>query len=59
MNCDKCKNPWPAAFVSEILALLDRIETAEDSSLASQRHNIAEKHGFTVVFGEPISAALN
>lgn len=44
-------------FVSEILTLLDRIEIEENHELASQRHDIAEKHGFTVVMGEPISGA--
>lgn len=50
---------FPDGFVSEILALLDRIEIEEDSSLASQRFAIGEKHGLTVEFGGPVSGALN
>ena len=46
-------------FVHEIVTLLDRIEVEEDSSLAGQRFDIAEKHGMTVVFGEPISGLMN
>ena len=46
-------------FVDEILSLLDLIEIEEDASLASQRHDIAEKHGMTVVIGEPISGMIN
>lgn len=44
-----------SAMSSTFLALLNRIEIEEDSSLASQCHDIAEKHGLTVHFGEPIS----
>ncbi len=47
------------AFVHEILTLLDRIDIEEDSSLAIQRHQIAEKHGMTVTFLEPTSGAMN
>jgi len=47
------------AMFGEMLALLDRIEIEEDSSLASQRHDIAEKHGLTVEFGEQTSGAIN
>ena len=50
---------WPDKFVEEILTLLDRIDVEEDSTLAIQRHAIAEKHGFTVVFRERISGAMN
>ena len=46
-------------FVHEIITLLDRIEIEQNHELASQRHDIAEKHGMTVVFGEPISGAMN
>lgn len=50
---------FPDGFVSEILTLLDRIEIEDDSSLASQRFAIGEKHGLTVEFGEPVSGMLN
>jgi len=50
---------WPEGFVSEILALLDRIELEDDADLASQRFAIAEKYGLTVEFGEPISGLIN
>lgn len=43
-------------MASELLALLDRIELEDDPTLASQRHVIAEKHGFDVVF-TPIDSA--
>ena len=46
---------FPRGFVSEILTLLDRIEIKDDASLASQRFEIGEKHGLTVVFGERVS----
>lgn len=46
-------------FVGEILTLLDRIEIENNSSLASQRFDIAEKHGFEVVIGESISGAIH
>ncbi len=46
-------------FVCEILALLDRIEIEDDTSLTSKRFDIAEKHGLTVVFGEPVSGRVN
>ena len=38
------------AMASELLALLDRIEVEEDLSLTTQRFNIAEKYGMTVMF---------
>ena len=50
---DKSKETvdWPDGFIAEILALLDRIEIKDDAELASQRHDIAEKYGMTVVLG--------
>ncbi len=36
-------------FSSALLALLDRIDVEDDASLASQRHEIAESFGLTVV----------
>lgn len=53
------ETPFPKDFVSEICALLDRIEIDDDASLASQRFDIAEKYGMTVVFGEQTSGQLN
>jgi hypothetical protein len=50
---------FPDGFIEEILTLLDRIEIEEDHALASQRHQIAEKYGMTVVIGEPISGLVN
>ena len=50
---------WPEEFVSEILTLLDRIEIEEDHTLASMRHDIAEKHGMTVEFCEPVSGLMH
>ena len=50
---------WPSGFVEEILTLLDRIEIEGDASLAGQRHDLAEKHGFKVVRGEFISGRIN
>lgn len=47
-----------AAMENELLALLDRIEIENDATLAKQRFNIAEKYGYTVVFGEPVSGAM-
>ncbi len=44
------KREFSNEFVREILTLLDRIEVEEDHTLASQRFDIAEKHGFTVIF---------
>jgi len=49
----------PEGLVSDLLALLDRIELEEDPSLASQRFDIAESYGLTVHFGELISGAIN
>ncbi len=46
---------FPPEFVQEILTLLDLIEVDEDHTLARHRFRIAEKHGMTVVIGEPIS----
>lgn len=50
---------FPTEFVQEILTLLDLIEVDEDHTLARQRFRIAEKHGMTVVIGEPISDSLH
>lgn len=50
---------WPDEFVSEILALLDRIEVEDDPTLARQRFDIGEKYGFTIEFGEVISGELH
>ncbi len=46
-------------LLSMMLALLDRIELEQDYTLASQRHQIARDCGYEVVFGEPISGAMN
>lgn len=46
-------------MASELLALLDRIETEEDLSLTTQRFDIAEKHGYKVVFDYEVSSRLN
>ena len=62
-DCDTCQadleierlTAWPDGFIEEILTLLDRIEVEEDATLASQRHDIAEKHGLTVEFCEIVS----
>lgn len=49
-------------MTSELLTLLDLIEitSTEDSvhDLTVQRHDIARSHGLTVVFGEPVSGAI-
>ena len=50
---------WPDGFIEEILTLLDRIELEEDSDLAGQRFDIAEKHGLTIEICEPASGALH
>jgi hypothetical protein len=50
---------WPTGFVDELLSLLDLIDVQEDASLAIQRHEIAEKYGFEVVIGEPLSGRSN
>lgn len=42
----------------ELLALLDRIEIADDPTLASQRFDIAEKHGYTVEICQKTSGEL-
>ena len=39
----------------ELLALLDLIEVTGDSTLASQRHDIVIKHGYTFHVGQPVS----
>ncbi len=44
------------AMTLDLLALLDRIETEEDLSLTSQRHDIAEKYGYSVSFGRENTA---
>lgn len=59
MAAEKKSGTFADAFVHEILTLLDRIEIEEDSSLATQRHDIAEKHGMTVTLLEPASGAMN
>ena len=43
----------------ELLALLDLIEVNEDPALASQRFDIAEKHGYEVEFGQEISGEIH
>lgn len=45
-------------MASELLALLDRIEIEEDLSLTTQRFDIAEKYGMTVVFSHEVSSRL-
>lgn len=45
-------------MASELLDLLDRIEVGEDLSLTTERFDIAERYGFTVVMGEEISNRL-
>jgi len=50
---------FPKEFVLDILSLLDHIEVDDDVSLTSQRFAIAEKHGMTVVFEEPVSGRMN
>ena len=59
MEAEEQRPNWPEGFIEEILTLLDRIEIEEDSSLASQRHAIAEKYGMRVVIGEPVSGRMN
>lgn len=49
------EDEWPEGFIDEILTLLDLIEIEDDASLASQRFDIARKHGITVEFREQIS----
>ena len=56
---DEDKGTFPDAFVHEILALLDRIEVEKNPALAIQRLAIAEKNGMKIVFGEPVSGAMN
>ena len=51
VDLDKLLGMW--------MALLDRIELEEDWTLAGQRHQIARDCGYEVVFGEPISGAMN
>lgn len=50
-------------LTSDLLALLDLIELeTEDQEildLTRQRFDIAEKHGYTVTFGERISGEMN
>ncbi len=50
-------------MTSELLALLDLIELATEDQdilkLTRQRHDIARQHGYTVVFGEPLSGEIN
>ena len=58
-DAEEQDSSWPDGFVEEILTLLDRIDVEEDSTLAIQRHAIAEKYGMTVVLGEPISGMMN
>ena len=50
---------WPEGFVSEILALLDRIEIEEDHTLSSQRFEIGKKYGLTIEFGVETSGLVN
>lgn len=47
-------------FEHKLVALLDRIEVEEDSTLASQRFALAEEQGYTVVItGEIVSGSMN
>lgn len=46
-------------MTDELLALLDRIEVEDDPTLAAQRFEIAEKHGYTVEFGHEVSGAMH
>ena len=39
-------------MTKDLLDLLDRIETEEDSPLAAQRFDIAERYGYVVSFDE-------
>ena len=39
-------------MTKDLLDLLDRIETEEDSLLATQRFDIVERHGYVVSFDE-------
>ena len=59
IGTDDLTGTFSDAFVHEILTLLDRIDVEEDHTLAIQRHAIVEKHGMTVVIGEPISGLVN
>jgi len=43
----------------ELLALLDLIEVNDDPSLASQRFDIAEKHGYEVEIGQEVSKEIH
>lgn len=42
----------------ELLTLLDLIEVTGDSTLASQRHDIVIKHGYTFEWGHEVSGEL-
>ncbi len=53
------KDDLPYGYVRSILTLLDRIEVEQDYTLASQRHNIAEEFGLTVVILEKVSGGMN
>ena len=53
------KSDFSNEFVQTLLTLLDRIEIEKDHSLASQRHEIAEQHGYTVVLLHPTSGEMN
>lgn len=47
-------------FEKQLLALLDLIEIEEDHTLASQRFDIAEQHGYTVeITGVLVSGMVN
>ena len=46
-------------LMSEIFALLDRIEIEENSTLSSQRFDIMEKYGYKVEFNFSVSASIN
>ena len=52
---------WPT-YASELLTLLDRIETETDddgtADLARQRFEIAKRHGFTIEFGSKITGMV-
>ncbi len=52
---------WPT-YTSELLTLLDRIETETDDwdikALATMRFAIALRHGFTIERGSPASGRM-
>lgn len=51
--------PVDWALISDLLTLLDLIEAKEDWKLAGGRLDIMMKHGYTPIFGNPLSAVLH